>query len=563
MDPKKPKPGESKSAVVERASDFLNNYLYKEFSIHAPNITAESSSEHSRAKLVSGFETQAQKHMSDLVKAGHLAIIDQVTGRFNKSGIDHTIRYLLSEPSIYVSMLSKVMMGEKVIDVAGVFSRVKANAREVVAEFYGIMLEIVLVNNNIDISEISMERLYHEVLQARPAINNAEAAVMRLLREQERLGQIPALVDNYFRKGEVDAIHGTPAIKRIMANYLLELGLKVPDSYRANNPGDDRYDEALFVAYNHARKRIGDGNDPINNVYSSAGDGTWDFAVDTFETTEGQGIDAENIKAASVLFYIYMLGDRMGIFRVADSVLLSWTKADISFPQGEFSDKLYRYFKKKEDRTSEEERGLFYNQVLSIGNTDVLDGMTTNSNFISLWDRLMEETASFIDLRSSADSVDSISRIPIYRAMQDIQYNLSTHCSGLAKTMTREMYAHLQSAIEILRAPEVTAQLSGRSNEKSIWKVIESVSKAQYNTIPNVNSLKTAAVEGHKILRYISGFDEASITDGEFNALLDSCQSFIIAQSQIGEGDEMASGPRDEMAQLEGAIDGADDDWGF
>ena len=219
----------------------------------------------------------------------------------------------------------------------------------------------------------------------------------------------------------------------------------------------------MFYAYAQTVKKIGPGGgsneDPISNLYSNSYDSEWDYMVDTFETIEEQGVDKENIYAAAALFYIKTLGDDLGIFRIADAIILAWTQGRLDIPQGETSSRLYRYYKLREERTSLEERSMFYKQVLNIGDAEMLDNMVSNEEFSQLWELLMEEVVRYIEKYESADSPDYISKTPVYQSLKDIQYNLTTRTSGMVKAMTREMYAHLQSAIEILREQTVVDQL--------------------------------------------------------------------------------------------------------
>ena len=122
-----------------------------------------------------------------------------------------------------------------------------------------------------------------------------------------------------------------------MAKYLVKVGLNVKKE-DIDNPSD-KFDEALFYAYAQTVKKIGPGGgsneDPISNLYSNSYDSEWDYMVDTFETIEEQGVDKENIYAAAALFYIKTLGDDLGIFRIADAIILAWTQGRLDIPQGE------------------------------------------------------------------------------------------------------------------------------------------------------------------------------------------------------------------------------------
>ena len=342
-----------------------------------------------------------------------------------------------------------------------------------------------------------------------------------------------------------------------MANYLMSVGLVVTQD-AINNPSQ-KFDEALFYAYAQAIKKSSNGEDPISNLYSNTYDSEWDYSVDTFETIEEQGVDKENIYAAAALFYIKTLGDDLGIFRVADAIILAWTQGRLDIPQGETSSKLYRYYKLREERTTMEERAMFYKQVLNIGDAEMLDNMVANEEFSQLWEVLMEEVVRYIEKYESADSPDYISKTPVYQSLKDIQYNLTTRTSGMVKAMTREMYAHLQSAIEILREQTVVDQL-GYGYQKSMWKVIERVSQSEFDSIPNVSALRRAAIEGNKLLRWIADFDEGSVTEENFVEFLHIAENFIISQSQLIDNEDNDGYNEREIDNM---LDEDNDDWDF
>ena len=90
-------------------------------------------------------------------------------------------------------------------------------------------------------------------------------------------------------------------------------------------PNNRSFDEYFALAYNNAL-RSGDGSetDPIDAVRQKGALTTWDFAVDTFETVEEQGVVAQNILAAGALDYVFNLGERLGIFKLADALVLRW-----------------------------------------------------------------------------------------------------------------------------------------------------------------------------------------------------------------------------------------------
>ncbi len=529
-----------------------------EFKVNAPRISPD---EHSRKALELISKKRSKEYIQirqELVKAGHSAIIAEVSKKLNQSGINATLRYLLSDEATFVSILSEVIFKEGITDKQGIYSRVVAKTTELRVEFFKYLINDVLVENNIDRDSISLKQLLIEAVRKNPSIKFTSKPILNLVHELDDLGRIPELIDAFFNRPnpEVDPNMATDQVKRSMANYLKSVGLIVTEDTLKNRP--QKLDEALFYAYAQAVRLANKGEDPISNLYANNYDSEWDYSVDTFDSIEEQGVDKENIYAAAALFYINMLGDQMGIFKIADAIILAWTQGRLDIPQGEASSKLYRYYKLREERTTMEERGMFYKQVLNMGEAEMLDNMVTNEEFSSLWEVLMEEVVRFIDKYESADSPDNVSKTPIFQAIKDIQYNLTTRTSGMVKAMTREMYAHLQSAIEILREETVVDQL-GYGHRKSMWKVIERVSQSEFDNIPKVSALRRASIEGNKLLRWIAEFDEGAVRDEDFTNFIYSAQNFIISQSQLGDmEDDMEESDIDDAL-----VDEDNDEWDF
>lgn len=68
-----------------------------------------------------------------------------------------------------------------------------------------------------------------------------------------------------------------------------------------------------------------------------------------------------------------------------------------------------------------------------------------------------------------------------------------------------------------------------------MWNVIERVSQEEFGYKPNVSAMRTAAVTGHKIFATIASFDEGLMSETSFQEFIRNIETFIIAQSQLGE----------------------------
>ena len=134
----------------------------------------------------------------------------------------------------------------------------------------------------------------------------------------------------------------------------------------------------------------------LKNVYSDVSVDTFDYKVDYFETIEEQAIERAHIMGAAVLFYTKVLSDDMGLLRVADAIIMAWSKGKLDIPHGETATKLYRYYKLRKDRMTAEERNMFYKIVFNTGSAEVLENSVVNTDFSRLWNSLMQETVKYI-----------------------------------------------------------------------------------------------------------------------------------------------------------------------
>lgn len=327
----------------------------------------------------------------------------------------------------------------------------------------------------------------------------------------------------------------------------------------------EKYSEYLALAYTDALKKAKKSDDPVTNVYQNGTPYSFNYVVDYFETADEQGVDAENILAAGTLYYLKTLADDLGILRVADAVLMRWTAGMLDIPQGSTASKLYSYYKLRDDYATKEERAMFYKIVLNVGDAEVLDQMAVNTDFTPLWDTLMTECVKYIDKYEQKDNnFNVVSKSGVYQAIKELQYNLTTYSSGMVKAILPEMYTQFEKAVSILDDDNVKSQL-GWGYRRSLWNVVERVSQEEFNYKPNVSSLRTAAVSGHKIFTTIASFDEGLMSESAFLDFLQNVESFIIAQSQLGEGPETTRSSMEEEDDVEAGMkqEFGEDEWDF
>jgi hypothetical protein len=223
------------------------------------------------------------------------------------------------------------------------------------------------------------------------------------------------------------------------------------------------------------------------------------------------------------------LGEEMAVFKLMDALILRWAAGVLNITQESTVSKLHRFYKLRDQRASAKERGMVYKRVLNIGDTEMFPNMEVNEDFPVIWDRLMKEVVDYIQ-KSSSKSDKKVSKLPIYHTIRDLQYNLTAHMTGMAHLQAAEFYTHLREAFDILGDSEIIVHFGGGSG-RNMWTVIEFLWQQEFNAVPNLSSLRTTAVEGHKIFQWIADFHQNTVTEDQFNKFLDSAEAYIIASA--------------------------------
>lgn len=364
-----------------------------------------------------------------------------------------------------------------------------------------------------------------------------ENLVVSLVDRLGRQGDWPALVQNFIDRGEIKEEMFTPEIRQGMIDHLIEAGITMQDGGILDIHG---YDEHFAIAYDHARRSARGADDPLTSAFggSTGTSGAWDFSVRTFSDFGAQGILPENILAAGAIDYIFELGERMGVFQLCDALVLRWSSGEIDVADGATADRLFRYWKLRDDRSSFEERGMLYKRVLNKGNAKVLGRMVVNEPFPELFKKLMTEVADWINKTEKVDdgrgANSPVSRTGIYQAVREVQYNLTEYTTGMAHKQAHEIYSQLTEALDLLSDPEIIAHFGG-SRRKSMWTVIEQLGKAELNRAIPIGPTLRVAVDGNKVFRAIASFDEGTVADEDFSAFIEAAESYILNSAVVGD----------------------------
>ncbi len=311
-----------------------------------------------------------------------------------------------------------------------------------------------------------------------------------------------------------------------------------------------------------------------------------DFSVKFYEDEKASlEILRENIACAAQMYYVMTLGDELEIFNVINRIITYYLpsgQVDISSKDilkdlqlYVFKDSFTDSNKVEYKRTHPEERMMFYKQLFNVGGGEILDGMAVNKDFNILWGRLLSETARYIEkIATSQNPTLYVSNQNICQALEDLQYNLSTHCSGMTKVASPIINKELDFVIEkFLKNEELIKQLA-LNNGRSFWKVIERVLIELRNEVPNVSALRSKGVLGYKIISTIANYNQGDFDDDKkLFDFISAVEAYIIANDELENGrDELESRLNNGTSGIENGYRGdktpegeieQKDDWNF
>ena len=197
---------------------------------------------------------------------------------------------------------------------------------------------------------------------------------------------------------------------------------------------------------------------------------------------------------------------------------------------------------------------MMYRRILAKGDGKLLSGMVENEPFPGLWGTLMEKATDYLRRSEENASKDrTVSRQPSFQATKQLQYNLTEHATGMAHMQITEMYHHLLEAKTVL---EHAINYFSTGSRKSLWTVIERASREWFDEAPNISAIRSAAIDGNRIYQWIANFDQASVTDEQFQTFLDASEAWIL--SQATDDSEPASSTED-APEMDDSTDSTDD----
>ncbi len=261
-------------------------------------------------------------------------------------------------------------------------------------------------------------------------------------------------------------------------------------------------------------------------------------------------IAVDNIRCAAQMFYSMTLGDELNIFDVMNyfthkfmirgSIQISDNTLREDLQLYVFSNKFTNITNGKIiDRTRPAERHMFYKQVFNYGSGQITEDVIVNKEFKKFFRILIMEGAKYIQRAQESPNPESyVSRQPVMQAVEDLQYNLSTHCSGMANVITPIIYEELNFIIKrILNHPEVVQQLVPAGG--TWWKVVELLYEGMKQQRPKTTILYNKAKLGFEIFNSIANYSPATFEDDKnFSDFISNVDAYIITQAQLQASDD-------------------------
>ena len=172
---------------------------------------------------------------------------------------------------------------------------------------------------------------------------------------------------------------------------------------------------------------------------------------------------------------------------------------------------------------------MMYRLILAKGGGKIPAGMAENTAFPNLWGTLMVETADFLERSQGKVSADRhVSRLPVYQATKQLQYNLTEHTTGMSHAQITEMYHHLREAKSVLGH---AVDYFSTGPRKSLWTVVERASREWFDEAPNISAIRSAAIDGNRVFQWIANFDQSNVTDEQFQTFIDAVDAWIVAEA--------------------------------
>jgi len=255
-------------------------------------------------------------------------------------------------------------------------------------------------------------------------------------------------------------------------------------------------------------------------------------------------INKSAVRCAAQLYHTMVLGDELDVFGAVNYLTNRrlFRNGGIRIESRQLRNDIQSYVLSNEfidlkngqrnERTRPAERQMFHRLVFDQGDAKVPDDLYTNEEFKQLWKVLMLESARYLERAQASVNPESfVSRQNVMQAVEDLQYNLSSRCTGMATMMGPIADAELNFVLErILKHPEIIQQIVP---EGGTWKqAIDKLNAEQRKRPGTAATLYNKARLGQGIIDAIADYTaEAFEDDGIFGDFISKVDAFIITQS--------------------------------
>jgi len=97
-------------------------------------------------------------------------------------------------------------------------------------------------------------------------------------------------------------------------------------------------------------------------------------------------------------------------------------------------------------------------------------------------------------------------------------------------------------------------------SRKSLWTVIERASREWFDEAPNISAIRSSAIDGNRVFQWVGTFDQASVTDDQFQAFLDAAEAWILAQA-TDDSEPTVTGDDEDEEDIDAELEDSEDDW--
>lgn len=304
-------------------------------------------------------------------------------------------------------------------------------------------------------------------------------------------------------------------------------------------------------------------------------------------------INRDAVHYAAQLFHAMVIGEELGVFDAFQYLLHSRMivgggmevrdqrlRADLRLYtlSNQFLD-LGRPGRPQEERTRPSERKMFARMVFAQGDGQLMEGMPENVEFRQLWEVLMLESARYLERAQESYNPGSfVSKQNVMQAVEDLQYNLSTHCVGWPQVMAPAIDAELNFVLKRFIQNEKIAQQvlpAGGSWKRVIDKL--NAERPRKYPIPAAALLYAKATQGMQILEAVADYSPAEFEDDRaFSGFISLVDAYITTESKLQsrggparratadeEHDVAEEPPRPYAAGDDTAPAANDDEWDF